>query len=193
MTIESVASISAIIGVFLALVALVIESRRDRFTLQTQVLLGLDERFQSSEIRALRQQAAANLIAKAPNNYQLSQVLDFLATIAFLYERKAIDQDLAYRNFAYWMVRYWLCSTEFVRTERILDPSGWMTLERTISGFVQKEKREGYPIYTDEILEAFLLEESGQFDALKPFTPAARSNSVLSGNVATQSSLQQKP
>lgn len=157
-------SFSSIVGLFTALtaiVALIYEVRQSRISLQTEALLGLSEKMDSKEIREIRQEAARKLLAKEYPNSELSDILDFFGTIAFLCECKAINNDLAYKEFSWWMIRYWLASSEFIMAERQLDPKGWETLENVVNQLYEREKKEGYSdeCYTEKSLQKFLGEE----------------------------------
>jgi len=165
--ISDLASVFGIVAVLVAIVALVMESRRDRFALQADLLLRLDEKLHSPELKSLRRIAAEKLLHNENPNYELEEVLDYLSTIAFFYERKAIDTDLTYKNFSYWLGRYWLCGRTYVVEEsRKHDPQGYQTLEKVAEVFVQRELKSGYPPFGEEILRAFLLEEARWTDSV---------------------------
>jgi hypothetical protein len=128
--------------------------------LQTDLLMRLQEKMDSPQIRSWRQTAARKLLAKEMPNSELGDLLDFFATIGFLYERKAVDTDLAYKNFSWWMIRFWLSAEDFVKEERKRDPLGWKTLEEITARLKERELKDGYPPYTAEGLQAFLQEEA---------------------------------
>lgn len=162
-TLGDFASLFGIIAVFVAILALVIESRRERLILQTDLLLRLDEKLHSSEYLSLRRIAAQKILVGETQNYELEGVLELLSTIAFLYDRKAIDTDLTYKQFAYWLDRFWLCGKSFVYEEsRKYDPLSYKTLERIAEKFIMKELESGYPPFSQEVLASFLCDEINQ-------------------------------
>lgn len=154
------ASLFSIIAVLITLIAFIIESRSGRLALQTDLLLRLDEKLHSSEMMQLRSKASQKLLSGINPNHEVEQLLEHLSTIAFLYERRAIDADLTYKQFSYWINRYWLCAKDYVVSEsRKYDPLSHATLERVAKKFISIEKKDGYPDYCDEILLAFLNDE----------------------------------
>jgi hypothetical protein len=144
----------------IAITGLVLEARRHRLALQTDLLMRLDARLGSVEVRSWRREAARKLIAGERANYELDDVLDFLGTISFLYERRAIDKDLAYRQFSWWLIRYWLCGREWVAEGRKEDPLWCDTLERVANKLMEVERRRGYPPYSEDMLRSFLQDEA---------------------------------
>ncbi len=154
-----IASTTSVVAVIITLVIFIIEARHSNLALKTELLLNLQEKFDASEFREIRKTAARKLLNREDPNYELSDVLDFFASIGFLYQRKAIDQDLAFNNFSYWMIRYWLCSEEYIAQERQVDILGWVTLEKITIVLMKREMKSGYPPYTKELLTRFLQEE----------------------------------
>lgn len=160
-SIGDIASTFSIVAVFIAIVALVIESRRDRLALQTDLLLRLDEKLHATGFKSLRRAAAQKLLVDERPNYELEEVLELLSTIAFLYERKALDSDLTYKQFSYWIDRYWVCGKSYVvETSRKYDPLSHKTLEKVAEIFIKTELRSGYPPFSDEVIQAFLQDEA---------------------------------
>lgn len=160
-SISDFASIFSILAVLIAIVALIIESRRDRLALQVDLLLRLDDKLQSPELKSLRQIAAQKLLSNERPNYELEDVLELFSTIAFLYERKTIDTDLTFKQFSYGLCRYWLCARSYVEEEsRKHDPLSYKTLERVTQVFIEKELKSGHPPFSEEVLQDFLKEET---------------------------------
>ena len=151
---------AAIVGVLVALGALIFETRRSRLALETESILSLTERMDSSRLRHLRRTAAGRLISHEEKNRELSEVLNFFNTIAVLVESKALNDNLAFREFSWWMIRYWACAVEYVGAERKTDPRGWGSLERVVTRFAKLEKNWGYPSPSDEHLKEFLQSEA---------------------------------
>ncbi|GAP09474.1 hypothetical protein BECAL_00618 [Bellilinea caldifistulae] len=160
-SISDFTSLFSILAVLVSIIALVVEIRRDRLALQVDLLLRLDDKLHSPEFKALRQVAAQKLLSNERPNYELEDLLELFSTIAFLYERKAIDADLAFVHFSYWLDRYWLCARNYVEEEsRKYDPLSYKTLERVAQLFVEKELKSGYPPFSEEVLQNFLKEET---------------------------------
>jgi len=158
----AIGTIIAILSAISAIVALLIELRMSRIALGTSTLLSLADQMDCDRMRHLRRTAAQNLLGNVAPNHELGEVLNFFAQIAFLYEMRAINRDLTYKQFSWWAVRWWHCGEDYVRAERTLDPTGWMTLERVAVILKEQEEKDGYkPVsYQAEALKTFLEEEA---------------------------------
>lgn len=162
LSLSEIASFFSMFAVLITLITLVVENRRARVSLQTDLQLRLEDKLHSAEYRAIRRKAAAKLLKNRKPNLELEAVLELLSTIVYFCERKAIDGDWAYQQFGYWIDRYWLCARQYVEEEsRRYDPHSYRTLERVATGFISKERKDGYSPYSEEALNAFLCEEKG--------------------------------
>ena len=157
---DLVTVVIAVFSAILAVVALAFEVRRSRIALQADLLLRLDERFFGSDMLRTRRAAAKKLLAKERPNYELGDILGFFATVAMLLERKAIDTDLTYDVFEYWIVRYWNSAKEHVAGERKYDPESYLSLERLVDRLVPLRTKSNQPPLTDEECTRFLREEA---------------------------------
>ena len=154
------ASIFSIIAVLIALITLIIENRRGRLSLQADLLLRLEDKFHSAEAKVLRRKAATKLLKNKKPNHELEEVFELLSTITFFYDIRALDSNLVYKQFAYWIDRYWLSGKTYVEEEcRKYDPNNYGTLEKVATFFIRKELKKGYNLYEAELLNSFLEEE----------------------------------
>jgi hypothetical protein len=160
LSISEWASLFSIVAVLIAIIAMLLESRRARLSIKTDILLRLDDKLHSTEYKLLRRIAAQKLLIDEKPNLELEGILELLSTIAFFYVRRAIDTDLTYKQFSYWLDRYWLAGKLYVIEEsRRYDPQSYQTLERVATKFIRREIRSGYPLFSEEVLKAFLEEE----------------------------------
>jgi hypothetical protein len=155
-----IATMVSMAALIVTIIALVLEIRGQRLALQINILLDLSKQLDSAQMRFYRKKASIGLLKKKPVNDELSDVLGFLSTVAVLYERKAIDNDLTYREFSYWMISYWFCSQEYVKNERAVIPNLWVTLEKAVQNMLSLEKKAARFTYDNNVLEKFLKEES---------------------------------
>ena len=134
-------------------------ARRD---LRTNTLLNLDERMDNEPVRQWRQIAAKKLLDNTQPNPELGKILDFFGTIAYMVESSAISHDLVYNEFAWWIIRYWECSKEYVTLTRQTDPMSWKTLQKVTERLKTREMHEGYTdeSYSPENLKNFLVDET---------------------------------
>ncbi len=162
----SLGTIISLLAVGITIFSLALETRNSRIALQTDALLRLTEKFDSDRFRALRRMAAFRLLSLdrgkiAEHNYALDEVLESLSEIAFLLKKKAIDEELVFNQFSWWIIRYWLCSLEHIETVRKQDPLSWFTFEALARKMLEGEKKEGYSDdnYSHEMLHQFLQDE----------------------------------
>lgn len=153
---SAVSSIVGIVGILIALIALLDEMRISRISLQTETLLSLDDKLHSPEMKQLRQIAAQKIINQDLQNDELGDVLEFLGGICFLIRFRAINPELAYRNFSWWIIRFWLSGEAYIREVRKLDPFSWVTMEKVVKELIKKERNQGYKL--DSYSKAKLLE-----------------------------------
>ena len=157
--------LASLLSVFLALIALIIQSRQSQRALQTNALMSILLRFDTDKMRAFRCMAATYLRNKGGSEseaWAVQEVLDFFGEIAFFINSKAINSSLAYSQFSWWLIRYWLCSQEFIKMIRNYDPYSWAMLEKIANRLHKEEMKEGYTAedYSKEKLDQFLEEES---------------------------------
>jgi len=150
------ANIISFITALTAIIALILETRRSRISQQTEVLLSLTDKMNSPEIRLLRSISAKKLLTHDEQNYEIIEVLDFLDTVAYLLNIKAVNKTLVYREFSWWLIRYYLCAYSVIEEDRKLDPLSWTTLEKIALQMKRKEEGDGY---SPELYSAFALQE----------------------------------
>jgi hypothetical protein len=159
---QAIGTLAAMAGVIIAVATLSIQTRFTRISLQTDTLLKLDERFQSEDIKQLRRIASKKILMKDPQNDELGELLEFLGTICFLAQIKAINPELTYKNYSWWMIRYWLSAKDYIQQTREVDPLSWVTMEKEVGILKRKELKEGYSPadYSEEKLTEFCNEEA---------------------------------
>lgn len=116
-------SVLALSGAFAATAALVVAAityfqlKQSRFAFGVDLLLKLEASFDAPEMKAAR-----NLAAKALKNSttvaELEPVLDFFETVGALVRRRAVDKELAWSSFAYWVLRYGALAREQIQARR---------------------------------------------------------------------------
>ncbi len=168
MTYEAIAAWASVVAASAAVVAVIVESRRSRFTFGIDLLTKLDERFQSG-MQAQRRNAAQGLLAGRPSDSD--DVLDFFEVLGILVKRKALDPYFVWHFFFYWLNAYASAAAEYITTIRHDDPTIWQDLSylrRRLRTIERRERRCGdsdFQLSKDEV-HRFLLEES----ALAPST-----------------------
>lgn len=160
---NALAAWAAVVAALAAVVALWTESRRSRFALGVDLILKLDERFNSEEMRRARRAAAKSLLDKT--HTEADEVLDFFEMIGFLARRGALDEKMIWETFFYWIYRYWHCAKEYIERQREGDPTLWANAAHLYKRVVAIEKCERRCSDADMSLKGessrnFLVEES---------------------------------
>lgn len=75
-SISEIASFFSMLAVFIALITLIVENRRARISLQTDLQLRLEDKLHSVEYRAIGRKAARNLLRNKRPNLELEMLLD---------------------------------------------------------------------------------------------------------------------
>jgi len=99
-----------------AVLTLLSESKRSRFSLGIDLLLKLEERFEGQEMLRIRRKAARSLLKKSGDG--IDDVLNFFKTIGLLVRKGALDGKMVWHSFSYWIHRYWLTTNEYIKEER---------------------------------------------------------------------------
>ncbi|MBI3527089.1 MAG: hypothetical protein HY067_03900 [Betaproteobacteria bacterium] len=105
--IATVLPYAAWFSAFFALMGILVQANRARYALAIDLILKFGQRFDTSEMRAIRSKAGkALLLSTTDGNDCVDDVLNFFEEIGFLVDRKAIDEEAAWEFFYYWVVRY---------------------------------------------------------------------------------------
>jgi hypothetical protein len=144
------------LGVTIAIIGLAVEIHRARISLQTEAMLKLDSSFNSSEIIKTRQAAARKIMAGRADNRELEDVFDFFTTVTILLERGALDRNLVYDMFSYWMVYYWIAGRDVIKYARQRDTETWLCLERAVKRMLKIQKID----LSEQGIHDFLIEEA---------------------------------
>ncbi len=127
---ELAAVISAVaggIGVVVALVGLLWQARQSRLALGVDLVLRLEEQFNSPEFHAARRTAAASL-RREPDDH-LDTVIDFFETVGLLTRKRVLNAEVIWHELSYWIFGYWFYAQEYVMARRSHDPVRWTEFE----------------------------------------------------------------
>lgn len=149
----------AVVGLIIAIVALIAESRRSRFSLSVDLILKLDERFNGELISKARKAAAKSISDKTYD--EVDDVLDFFEMIGMLTRHRALDEKMVWSMFSYWIYHYWYSTKEYVDETRKKTPTIWSYLAYLHKRMLAVDRREsGNADYeqapTEEELKEFL-------------------------------------
>lgn len=157
---------AAIGAVLVALIAFLSESKRWRFSLSVDLILRLDSYFNSSEFKKIRKKAATVILSKTSKKEEMvsvEDVLNFFEMVAFLTRRRALDSEMVWYIFSYWMLRWYYCAKDYIDMTRKNDPTIWADLVKmNEKRFIKIEKRKCRLVLVpfELELENFLKDES---------------------------------
>jgi len=126
----AIGSIATSIGVIVAVILFIIESRRSMFTKAVDILMQYDNRFNSQEFRKIRRRAAEFFLSGSKEEDKdgrqaIADVLNFFETVAFLYCNKAIKANMVWHTFASWLVPYWKAAESYTQKRLLDDPNSY--------------------------------------------------------------------
>ena len=160
-----VLGIASLIAAAVAAGAAAWQARLLRFSLRVQSLLAVDAAFNTREFRRTRHHAARQLQANAPDP-EVDEVLNFFTTVALLVRRRALDAEMVWHVFFYWLHGYWHAAHTYINQERVKNPRVWEDIPALYAKLLAIETRKG--VQHQEDIADFLESEVEQYDAENP-------------------------
>ncbi len=120
---NSISSIAAIVTALIAIVALVIESKRSRFQMGVDMLLKFNDKFLSTDMLEVRRRAVKGILEG--HNDQADDLLDFFETLGLLVRRKGIEDTFVWHSFFYWIQCYYHLTKDYIALIQKDDPTIW--------------------------------------------------------------------
>jgi len=100
-----------------------------RLSLSVKLLLNLEERFDGPALQKQRSAAVNAIRSNTPDNESnVEDVLDFFETIGLLTHRKALDKEMVWNSFFYWLHGYWRFCRPFIDKQRKTYPARYAEL-----------------------------------------------------------------
>jgi hypothetical protein len=157
---ELVRNIAPVLSAIVAIIVLVWQANRARYTMRIDLILKLAERFDSPQMRKTRADAALALQAREDTDADVvGDLLDFLEQIGFLVSRRAIDLDAVYEFFEAWIVPYCQTTASYRTRFRVIDnaPDLYSNLDALFYALVGRELRatNGTPHRTPKQIDDF--------------------------------------
>ena len=153
------------VAIFVSIVVLIIQMRRARFSQSIDLTLKLEQRFSGSEdILKARKKAAETLQSNMSSpSTDVDDILDFFDTIGLLVRKKALDKEMVWHTFYYWLHRYSILLEDYIAKRRKTSPATWedmVDLEKAVVSLELKRCKSKADIeITDDDLKEFLAEE----------------------------------
>ena len=141
MTAALIAAWAAVVAALAACVSLWLQTHNSRFALGVDLLFKMDDRFNSPSMVAKRKLAAAALL-KNENLENAEDVWDFFETLELLIRRKALDREMVWHTFFYWIDGYWNASRLHIAAEQEEHPTVWADFRNLYRRVLATEERE---------------------------------------------------
>jgi hypothetical protein len=145
---EAWSALASGVGIIVAVIAIVVESRRSRFVSGVELIMKLDEKFESNEFRRRRARAAEHLKSDFKDGMEgqvaLEDVLNFFEMLGFFHRKGAVDSETVWHTFGTWVVSYYALSRDYIALCRQEDVAWYReltSLYEATKAFDQTERR----------------------------------------------------
>lgn len=135
------------VGVLIALIALLIESARARFSRGVELLMLLDDRFESAEFRRTRRRAVEYVAAGLPpeefeGRQALEDVLNYFENVAYLLRRGALDVRSVWQSMETWLIPYYVLSEPYIARCQVEDGEWYAELDALVARVHDLDQRK---------------------------------------------------
>jgi hypothetical protein len=145
----------------LAFVAFAWQVRRARFNQSIDLLFKQEADFFGPAKKMQRAKAARNLLDG--DSLEAEPILDFFETMALLQRRGALDKEIVWHTFFYWIDHYYEATKEMIAKRQQADPLVWkdfVAFVASLRNFQASQPGSGpYRPPSQEQMIAFLEEE----------------------------------
>jgi len=155
-------SIAQIIGVLVAIFALIWQIRRSWFLSNIEINLKLEDKFNRPDLKDMRHKAAKCMLDGQFS--EAEDVFDFFETIGHLVRRKKLDKEFVWHTFYEWIHGYWSSGVEYITEtrKREEDQTLWEDFEWLHNELLKIQKHKGgisRPLLSKEEIKKFLENE----------------------------------
>ena len=114
------------LGIIIALSAFIWQVRRARFNQSIDLLFRLENDFFGPAKKLQRVKASRGLLSG--HALEAEPLLDFFETMALLLRRGALDKEIVWHTFFYWIDSYFEATKVFIADRQKVDPLVWKDL-----------------------------------------------------------------
>jgi hypothetical protein len=149
-------------GSIIALSAFAYQVHRARFNQSVDLLFRLENDFFGPSKKAQRARACRDLANG--NAAEAEPILDFFETMALLLKRGALDEEMVWHTFFYWIDHYYQALAPYISERQAKDPLVWQDFILLVKKVRSLQaKRLGFtklPAPSPDDIAAFLTEEA---------------------------------
>jgi hypothetical protein len=118
-------------GTILAVVAFTWQVRRARFNQSIDLLFKQENDFFGAAKKIQRVKAASDLLTG--KSLEAEPILDFFETMALLERRGALDKEIVWHTFFYWIDHYYEATKDLIAKRQKNDPLVWKDLVKFVA------------------------------------------------------------
>lgn len=147
-------------GIIISLSALLWQVHRARFNQSIDLLFRLENDFFGPAKKLQRVKASGDLLKG--QSLEAEPILDFFETMALLLRRGALDKEIVWHTFFYWVDHYYEASKDLIAARQKTDPLIWKDLPvfvSTLRKFQAAQADAQYRPPTPDKITDFLKEE----------------------------------
>ena len=137
----SVSAVAASVAALVAVAALYIQGLRARSILRIELLFRFNDRFSDEHLRAARSSAANALLNNAKDLGDVDDVLDFFESMGLMVQHKALDPEMVWSEFSFWIDGWWCAAFKYIQEVRSDDATIWEYFWRLREHMMRVEKR----------------------------------------------------
>jgi len=169
---NAISAMAASAAAVAAIVWQLSELRHRKAVRQTELMIRLDEKFDSLEFRKIRVRAAQYLLNPRETDSEgedaVYTVLNFFEGIAYHWRSHLINDESVWFFVGYWLLPYYIIANTQIVTARAHDPDAFVFLDpmvESVRTFKSKRRREPtrYDVLTTERSKDFLKDEAALF------------------------------
>jgi hypothetical protein len=119
-------------------------------SLSINLTLEFEKKFNDDKFEELRKKANESIRNKTFSD--VDGVLDFFETLALLVKNNAVDEEIVWHTFFWWIRGYWVTTKDYILKEQEKDPSVWEDLNYLFKKITAIEKNKN-PNFSEELSE----------------------------------------
>jgi hypothetical protein len=157
---SSIPAIAALVALILTLFQL----KQFRFAHGVDLIFDLDRQFQTPDLLNARR-LSATALHNHESTEEIDNILDFFETVGILVRRNAVDAEIAWSYFSYWVLRYADLTKDHIEDRRKaeLDETYWQEFDLLVNRLtkieIKKRHLKSLPRFSPEQIDKFLAEE----------------------------------
>lgn len=163
----TIGNLIASIAVLITAIALYYQIWRSRFSMNLELVLKREDKFDSPEFRKIRSSASNSILngTTIEKFKEAEDVFDFFETIGYFVKHKALDREIVWHTFYHWVHLYWSAGKEYILIfrQKYDDPTYWEDFEclhNTLLKIQESKTRNQEPeILSQEKIIEFLNDE----------------------------------